>query len=97
VNATFDAGVALTEEGGAWFLAYSTDPAWATQQGRALVSTALLGTANLTGQQYTLPDGTPFSVAEDYFGKPRDPANPFPGPFEAAGAGMRVQVWPKPA
>ena len=96
VNASFDAGVALVEEGGVWFLQLSTDAAWAQQQPRTLVTTALLGNATLTNQSYTNPDGSAFAIDVDYFGKPRDPANPFPGPFEMSGAGMRVQVWPKP-
>ena len=94
VNTSFDAGVSLVEEeGGVWFLQLTTDPAWVQEQ-RSLVTTALLGAANLTNQAYTLPDGSPLAITEDYFGKPRDQANPFPGPFEASGA-LRLQVWPK--
>jgi alpha-N-arabinofuranosidase len=96
VDAAFNAGVTLTEEaGGMWMLQYATDSAWATHQTRALVDTALLGSANITRQPYTLPSGAPLVIDVDYFGKARDQANPFPGPFEAAGA-VKVQVWPKP-
>ena len=95
VNATFDAGVALMEEGGAWFLSLTTDPAWAAQQARELVTTGLLGNASLVHQAYTRPDNSSFAIDTDYFGKPRDPSNPFPGPFEASGS-LKVQVWPKP-
>lgn len=96
VDAAFDAGVALTEQaGGVWVLQYASDPTWATRQARALVDTALLGSANITRQQYTLPSAAPLEIDVDYFGKARDAANPFPGPFAAAGA-VNVQVWPKP-
>ena len=95
VNTTFDAGVSLVEEeGGVWVLLLNTDPTWAQQEQRSLVTTALLGSANITNQPYTLPDGSPLAITEDYFGKPRDQANPFPGPFEASGV-LRLQVWPK--
>jgi alpha-N-arabinofuranosidase len=93
VNKSFDAGATLTEEGGAWFLQLNLDPSWASQQ-RALVTTALLGTANLTRQPFTMPDGSALQLSEDYFGKPRDLSNPFPGPIENTGS-SRVQVWPK--
>ena len=96
VNKSFNAGVTLVEEGGVWFLQISSDPSWAMQQPRALVTTALLGNARLTNQSYTLPDGTPLALTTDYFGRARDVTNPFPGPFEVSGAMMRVQVWPKP-
>ena len=98
VNATWDAGVALEEAGGTWWLSLSLDQRWAAAAGpRALVTTALLGNASIPAQPYTLPDGSALAIAEDYFGRPRDPANPFPGPFEQWGSGLRLQVWPKPA
>jgi alpha-N-arabinofuranosidase len=97
VNQSFDAGVTLTEEGGLWFLQINMDVGWATQQARALVTTALLGNANLTMQPYTMPDGTAFAISDDYFGNARNTSNPFPGPIEVSSSGsLRVQVWPKP-
>ena len=41
-----------------------------------------------------MPDGSPMAVDTDYFGKKRDTANPFPGPFETPVNG-EVKVWPK--
>ena len=96
VNASFDAGCALAQQDGVWWLQLSTDPAWAQLQPRRLVTTALLGNATLVNQSYTGSDNASFAIDVDYFGKPRDAANPFPGPFEAAGSTMRLQVWPKP-
>ncbi len=40
------------------------------------------------------PDGSPYAVDTDYFGKKRDAENPFPGPFEVPVDG-EVKVWPK--
>ena len=34
------------------------------------------------------PDGSPIMIGTDYFGKPRNPANPTPGPFQAPGTGI---------
>ena len=96
VNKTFDAGVALTEVGGAWFLRVSVDPLWATQQPRALITTAMLGEASIPQQAYTQPDGSPFEISQDYLGNPRNQTNPLPGPLEATGS-LNVLVWPKAA
>jgi len=95
VNSSFDAGVALVQEGDQWFLQLNLDPEWPAQQSRSLVTSALLGATNLTRQGYTLPNGSSFAIEEDYLGNPRDASNPFPGPLEMSGS-LRVQVWPKP-
>jgi alpha-N-arabinofuranosidase len=93
----FAAGLALAQgEGGAWFLSLSTDAGWVGgAPPRSLVDTALLGNASAPAQPYTLPSGAAFAVAQDYFGRARNASAPFPGPFEASGAGMRLQVWPR--
>jgi hypothetical protein len=40
------------------------------------------------------PDGTPISVATDYFGKKRAKANPIPGPFADLEDGeITLKVW----
>ena len=41
-------------------------------------------------------DGTPVKIDTDYFGKPRDPANPGAGPFAGLKPGKHeIKVWPK--
>ena len=99
VNTSFDAGVLLTQDAasGAWFLQISTDPQWASQQPRSLVTTALLGNASVPNQPYTMPDGSAFAISTDYFGDARDVSNPAPGAIETAGGTLRRQVWPKGA
>jgi len=60
-----------------------------------LVTTELLGRAKLPGQRYTHPDGTPLSVATDYFRNKRDASNPCSGPFERPQGGeLELKLWP---
>jgi hypothetical protein len=59
-----------------------------------LVDSALLGRAKVPDLPYENADGTPLKVDYDYFGKPRNAANPVPGPFEQAGAEeVTLKVW----
>jgi hypothetical protein len=63
----------------------------------ATATTATLGRVLLSNLEFTHRDGSPLTLDTDYFGRPRNPARPFPGPFELSGAGkVRVKVWPKP-
>lgn len=59
-----------------------------------LFTTELLGKATIPDMAFENADGSPLAVDTDYFGKKRDAANPFPGPFETPVAG-EVKVWPK--
>jgi alpha-N-arabinofuranosidase len=94
----FDAGVKLTQKADGWYLEINTDRKWASEQKRRLVTTALLGKAIIPNQEFTNPDGSPLTIDTDYFGNPRDAANPFPGPFETTADGPReIKVWPKAA
>jgi alpha-N-arabinofuranosidase len=59
-----------------------------------LVTTELLGKARIPGLPYENSDGSPLKVDTDYFGKPRNPAHPTPGPFENPGTGpLTLKVW----
>ncbi|MCR4411671.1 MAG: right-handed parallel beta-helix repeat-containing protein [Thermoguttaceae bacterium] len=55
----------------------------------SLVTTSRLGKAKVAGVAYENADGSPITVATDYFGKPRG-ERPTPGPFENPGAGRLV-------
>ncbi len=47
---------------------------------------------------YEQPDGSPYYINVDYFGKKRKGANPFPGPFELPEGGRHVlKAWPAAA
>ena len=44
---------------------------------------------------YENADGSPIRIDTDYFGKKRDEANPFPGPFELPRGGKQtLRIWP---
>ena len=59
-----------------------------------LVTTKLLGKAQVPQQEFTNPDGTPLKIDTDYFGKTRDLKNPTPGPFEKPGSGkITLKIW----
>ncbi len=66
----------------------------ALKSNTSLVTTELLGKAKIPGVSYENPDGSPLKVDTDYFGKPRNPASPTPGPFENPGQGtVRLKVY----
>jgi alpha-N-arabinofuranosidase len=83
----FDPALKLVEKMGSNTLEITLDRSWAGQRPRQLVTTARLGKAAISGLSYENSDGTPFKIDSDYFGKPRDEANPTAGPFENPGAG----------
>ena len=58
------------------------------------VTTGLLGKARIPDQEYTNPDGTAYTLSQDYPGLTRNRKNPAPGPFEKPGSGeLRLKVW----
>jgi len=61
-----------------------------------LVTSDLLGVAKVPNQRFEQPNGAPYRLNTDYFGKKRNPENPEPGPFAAPGGKeIRLKVWPK--
>jgi alpha-N-arabinofuranosidase len=91
----FDPELTVSERADGWYLTLNTDSKWATEQQRKLITTELLGKAVIPSQEFTSPDGSPVTIATDYFGRKRDKDNPFPGPFETPVNG-EIKVWPKP-
>ena len=98
VQADFDPAPVLSRgPDGCWYLEITMEPGWSHGPRRPLVGPALLGKACLPDQAYAWPDGTPVILSTDYFGRSRDPANPFPGPVEVPGGGkIKLMVWPRP-
>jgi alpha-N-arabinofuranosidase len=93
VEAAVDPQAKLVEEGGGLQLHLTLGPAVEKAETK-LVTTELLGKARIPGLPYENRDGTPLKIDTDFFGKPRDPASPTPGPFEKPGAGPVVlKVW----
>ena len=94
VLAGFDPDARLIEKADGLHLELSLDKLLTERRRRPLVTTALLGRAATPNLPYERPDGSPLKVDTDYFGQPRDEANPTPGPFEHLSPGrMDLKVW----
>ncbi|MCP4376648.1 MAG: DUF1565 domain-containing protein [bacterium] len=97
VVADFKPGIKLEEKPDGWWLEMAVDPAWMTKQKRTVVTTKLLGKAKIPDTPFEQPDGKPYRLDTDYFGKKRNADNPSPGPIEfTSGKTIRVKVWPRP-
>jgi len=95
VDMQFDPSINLVEKDNAFYLHITLNTAWARRQSRQLVTTDLLGRAKIPNLPYEEPDGSPYRIGADYFGKKRNPSNPFPGPFELTESEELVlRVWP---
>jgi hypothetical protein len=89
----FDPRIKLEEEGDVVRLRLSLPELDAARR-NPLVTTELLGKAKVPDVPYVNHDGAPLGLDRDYFGKTRDGAKPFPGPFEAPGTGeISLEVW----
>jgi alpha-L-arabinofuranosidase len=94
VETNFDAALRLVKQPDGWQLQMKFNQAWTKDQTRQFVTTALLGKAVIPNLPYEQPDGAPIRIATDYFGKPRNEANPAPGPFANPGNGLlTVNIW----
>jgi alpha-L-arabinofuranosidase len=94
VKPDFDPALKLTREPDGFYLEINLDKSWAREQKRRMVTTKLLGRAVIPDLPFENPDGSPIRISTDYFGKPRNPGNPFPGPFEISEGGhLRFKVW----
>ena len=83
------------EKADGWWLKMTVDPAWVSKQKRTIVTSEALGKAKIPDAPFENPDGSPFKIDADYFGKPRNPENPAPGPFSFSGdRDISVKVWP---
>jgi alpha-L-arabinofuranosidase len=93
VQAPVDPQVKLVEENSHAYLQLTVE-ATVPKAKTTLVTTELLGKAKIPSVPYENADGSPLKVDIDYFAKPRNPANPTPGPFENPGQGMlKLKVW----
>jgi len=95
VRSQFDPGIKLVEEKDGVYLHITLDKTWSEKQSRQLVTTERLGRAKVPDLPYVQPNDSPYRLDTDWFGKPRNVANPFPGPFERPEGGRQaLTVWP---
>jgi len=94
VQPDVDPDLKLTERNDRVYLQMKLEKAWAEKK-RQLMTTQNLGKAKITDLPYEQADGRPYRFDTDYFGKKRNTASPFPGPFELPQGGkQRLKVWP---
>ena len=90
-----DPGLTLVEKNDGFHLTMTLATALGSERPSQPVTSARLGKARISGCAFENPDGSPITIGTDYFGKPRNAANPTPGPFEAPGTGtLTMKVWP---
>ena len=95
VQPDFDPGIELVEQSDGVYLRMAVDPSWQDVR-RQLVTTEMLGKASAPNLPYERPDGSPYRIDTDYFGKKRSADNPAPGPFRLTSEKeMRRRVWPQ--
>jgi alpha-N-arabinofuranosidase len=90
VRPQYDPEIKLVEEKDGVRIHITLDKTWAEKKSRRLVTTALLGRAKIPDLAYEQADGSPYRIDTDYFGRKRNTANPFPGPFELPIGGRHV-------
>ena len=94
VQPEFSPSTELVEEAGSFYIDWKFDKSWIADHPCKMVTTELLGKASVPGVPFENPDGTPYRINTDYFGKKRDESNPTPGPFENPGTGeLKLKVW----
>jgi hypothetical protein len=90
-----DPALALVEKNDGFYLTMTLATALGSERPSHPVTSARLGKASISGCAFESPDGSPITISTDYSGKPRNAANPTPGPFEAPGTGtLTMKVWP---
>ena len=90
----FNPGLKLADKPDGTYLQITLDKAWSQPQ-RHVVTTNLLGKAKIPNLPFEQPDGSPYRIDTDYFGRGRNAANPYPGPFELPKGGTHnLKVWP---
>lgn len=92
----FDPQMTLVEKSDGWYLELVVERAWAEEQNRRVVNTAMLGKARIPNQSFEDANASPIRIDTDYFGKKRKSSHPFPGPIEFAKTGKQsLKVWSK--
>ncbi|MGH9159539.1 MAG: right-handed parallel beta-helix repeat-containing protein [Vicinamibacteraceae bacterium] len=90
VQPSFEPAIELVERQDGVYVQISLDKMWAETGLRQLITTERLGKATIPDLPYEQPDGSPYRIDTDWFGKTRSRASPFPGPFELPEGGRRL-------
>ncbi len=86
--------IKVEEKGNDVYLHITIDPKQLKAKTQ-LVTSRLLGKAQVPDLPFETPDGKPIVIDTDYFGKKRNLKNPSSGPFENPGSGrLTLKVWP---
>lgn len=89
IRPDFDPAIKLTEAQGIFHLEIELDKTWLIKQPHQLVTTSMLGTAKIPNLPFVRADNGSIRIDTDYSGRPRNPVNPFPGPFESPEGGKQ--------
>jgi len=90
-----DPNLQIEEHQNSVYLSMVVDKA-ITDMKNELVSSSLLGKAQISNQRFENPNGTEIIIDADYLGNRRNASNPSPGPFNMDfQEAIRVKVWPK--
>jgi len=88
-------GFILMEKPDGWYLRIEVNKTWADRK-RPLVTTEMLGKAEIPNLPYEEPDGKPYRLDTDYFNKSREKNRNAIGPFATYVLGENtIKLWPK--
>jgi alpha-N-arabinofuranosidase len=88
-------GLILVEKPDGWYLRIEVNKSWADHK-RPLVTTEMLGKAEIPNLPYEEPDGKPYRLDTDYFNKSREKNRNAIGPFATYVLGDNIiKLWPK--
>jgi alpha-N-arabinofuranosidase len=88
-------GFILVEKPDGWYLRIEVNKTWADRK-RPLVTTEMLGKAEIPNLPYEEPDGKPYRLDTDYFNKSREKNRNAIGAFATYVLGENtIKLWPK--
>jgi len=87
-------GFKFVEKADGWYLETAFSKTWAEAK-RPLVTSRMLGMAQIPDLPFEEPDGKPYRLDKDYFGNKRNSKNPYPGPFTTPkNKTQHIKTWP---
>lgn len=90
----YNPGIKLEESTEGVYLSFTVDESYFSSLQTKAIDATRLGKTKLSGLPYEHPDGTPFALDKDYFGKIRSAQSPMVGPIESLSQGSkRIKLW----